>query len=62
MNFSDFYVLFKDVQIIHHILGFVKEWRINKTLKLWAIAMWNIDRKYPAKLYEVLCETRIWKL
>ena len=25
MNFSDFYDLFKDVQVIHHILGLVKE-------------------------------------
>ena len=50
MNFSDFYDLFKDVQV-HHILGLVNESRINKTLKLWAIATWNIDRKYRAKLY-----------
>ena len=53
MNFSDFYDLFKDVQVIYHILGLVKEWRINKTLKLWAIATWNINRKFRAKLYEV---------
>ena len=34
MNFSDFYDLFKDVQVIHYILGLGQERKINKALKL----------------------------
>ena len=38
MNFWDFYDLFKDVQVIHCILGLGQERKINKVLKVWTIA------------------------
>ena len=34
-----FYDLFKDIQVIHYILGFGNEPRNNKTLKTCSIAM-----------------------
>ena len=59
--FWDFYDLFKDVQVIHYILGLGKERKINKVLKMSTIERFLMRNTSLNYLKFCILITGIWK-